>query len=363
MVGGKAFQTDRVKITTSPKPLIVFLAKGSPPESLLALHAMLSFHERSAFVFCQGDFSTLLSRYLANPFLNEPWTVNPRVYREPGEVRRLMERGELAGILVQASNSPGSEWKDDLHAVLGSAQDIPLAYLDMADEAGKYDRLPPVGYRYLKGSIFREFPPGPAVEPAPYLHWGLSSSRPTPVADDHPRPIDVCFLGSETTHGSRKAILRLLENWSRKHADRVKVGLYLSELTDRDRPSQERYFEILRQSKICIDLWGHAAQTRRLYEGIMGGCLVVSQAPRWLPNAWTPKEREHFIPFHSESDLITRLEYFLGSEEERKRISSRGLSWITKTFAAASIGEWLYDQTTSKSEAGSSLSSTQGGNP
>ncbi|MEM5789969.1 MAG: hypothetical protein AAGU11_21850, partial [Syntrophobacteraceae bacterium] len=281
-------------MSLSLKPVLVFIADGSPPESLIALHALLSLREKSALVVYRGDFSALLSRYLAIPFINAPWPGNPPVHRDLSRVRGLLDTGEIAGILVQASNSFDSASREDLYAILEMASRIPIAYLDMADDPGKHALLSRANY--LKGSIFREFPLDASVEPAPYLHWGLGNTG-WLSGDDHPRPVDVCFLGSGNTHRSRERILSLFEEWSRKHAGMVRTALYLSELSDLDRPSQAQYLEILRQSKICLDLWGHAAQTRRLYEGMWAGCLVLSQAPRWRPTPWTPGEGEHFTAF------------------------------------------------------------------
>lgn len=339
-------QTGLEGAAPSLKPVMVYLANGSTPESLIALHAMLSFHEQCAFVVYEGDFSALLSRYLANPFVKPPWSTHPLVFRDLAEARARFETTQVGGIIVQASNSSDLRWRHDVCAALDLLEGTPPVYLDMADEAGKCDGLASASCRYLKGAIYREFPLGGTVEPAPYLHWGLSATGPASAEHALPRPIDVCFLGSQTTHASRKAIVRLLEDWSGRHAETVKVALYVSEPGDLDRPSQAEYVEILRQSKICIDLWGHSAQTRRLYEGLMAGCLVLSQSPRWLPNAWTPIANEHFGTFGSGMELARQLEFFLEHEGARSQIASNGNFWVNRTFAAPSIGAWLYMQAT-----------------
>lgn len=339
-------QTGPEGAATSPKPVMVYMGSGSTPETLVALHAMLSFHKKSAFVVYGGDFPTLLSRYLANPFVKPPWSANPLVFRDLGEVRAFFERSQVAGIVAQTSNSSDLRWRRDICAALDLVDGGQLVYLDMADEAGRCDGLPSASYRYLKGSIYREFPLGGTVVPAPYLHWGLSTIGLNATEHTLPRPIDVCFLGSQSTHASRRTILRLFEDWSGRNADTVRVALYVSESGDLDRPSLEKYVEILRQSKICIDLWGHAAQTRRLYEGLMAGCLVLSQAPRWLSNAWTPKADEHFSTFDSGIELVRKLEFFLEHEAARNQIASKGNAWVNRTFADSSIGAWLYWQAT-----------------
>ncbi len=333
-------------MTSAPRPVLVFLARGNPPEGLIALHALLAYHERSAMLLYSGDYRALLSKYLSIPFIEEPWSFSPPVYRDLSEVRGILERGEAAGILVQASNGIDAGRSGELHAVARMTPGLPLAYLDMADEAGRYDLLSSVECRYLKGSIFREFPLGADVEAAPYLHWGLPASAAPPFEIDRPRPIDVCFLGSRSTHPTRKEVLRRFERWSLDHADRVRAGLFLSEPSGDDRLSPGRYSQILGQSKICLDLWGRAAQTRRLYEGMSAGCLVLSQAPRWFPCAWTPVEGVHFAAFHSPADLIRKIEYFLGREDERKRIALQGRMWVSETFAPATVGAWLYDRAT-----------------
>ena len=325
--------------SSSAQKVLVYLSPAAGSLNLLALHALLSVDATRIHVVYERKLRDLIPKYIQNPFLEAQWIHYP--YYNSSEIPiGDVHRGAFAGIVVQTANLKDNKTTKDLALIKKLSHFVPVTILDMADQAGTFAFFSLNNCNYLKGSCFRGCKITQSVKQAPYLTWGLTKERAKLIQEG--RPIDICFLGSMSTNPCRPIYVHELENWVHKEFPGVKLSLQISEKGQPHRLSARKYHNILSNSKICVDLWGHASQTKRLYEGLVCGCLVLAQEPRWQLSKWTPQDGVHFLTFHSFQELIYLIKHHLKEEELRRRIALRGFNWVHRIFSVRSIGEWLF---------------------
>jgi Glycosyl transferases group 1 len=157
--------------------------------------------------------------------------------------------------------------------------------------------------------------------------------------DDMPKPardIDISCRAyvqpSVWTHALRSAVLERMETMS----DRFRV------LAPRDRVSQEKYYEEMLRSKICVSPFGFGEICWRDFEAILCGCLLVKPDMghlKTLPDLFVPGVT--YVPVRWDyGDLDSQCARYLGDEAERLRIVERA----RQTLLTSLEPRWFLDQ-------------------
>lgn len=158
-------------------------------------------------------------------------------------------------------------------------------------------------------------------------------SMPTPARD-----IDISCRAyvkpSVWTHSLRSGVLERMEAMS----NRFRI------LAPRDRVSQEKYYEEMLSSKICVSPFGFGELCWRDFEAILCGCLLVKpdmSHVRTQPDLFVPGVT--YVPVRWDySDLEAQCVHYLGNEAERLRIVERA----RQTLLASLEPEWFVGRMT-----------------
>lgn len=139
------------------------------------------------------------------------------------------------------------------------------------------------------------------------------------------------------THPIRDAAIRQLETLARNW--RV--------LAPRERVSQERYYEEMLSSRLCVSPFGFGELCWRDFEAVLCGCLLVKpdmNHVRTRPDLYVPYET--YIPVRWDyQDLEAQCLPYLMDESLRRRVAlqarSRLLNSLKPEWFVGAVGEWL----------------------
>ena len=153
---------------------------------------------------------------------------------------------------------------------------------------------------------------------------------------DLPRDIDLSCRGyvrpSVWTHALRNAALERMEAM----ADRFRI------LAPRDRVTQEKYYEEMLRSKICVSPFGFGEICWRDFEAILCGCLLVKPDMthvRSQPDIFLPDIT--YVPVRPDySDLEERCAAYLANEDDRARIVENARQRLLASLKPA----WFLDR-------------------
>ncbi|HEX3140673.1 MAG TPA: glycosyltransferase [Rhizobacter sp.] len=133
------------------------------------------------------------------------------------------------------------------------------------------------------------------------------------------------------THALRSGVLERMEAMSGR----------FNILAPRDRVSQEKYYEEMLRSRICVSPFGFGEICWRDFEAILCGCLLVKPDMghvKTLPDLFVPGVT--YVPVRWDySDLETQCAHYLGNESERLRIVERA----SQALLASLEPEWFLD--------------------
>ncbi|MGY4827987.1 glycosyltransferase family protein [Sphaerotilaceae bacterium SBD11-9] len=154
-----------------------------------------------------------------------------------------------------------------------------------------------------------------------------------------PRDIDISCRAyvqpTVWTHALRSGVLQRMEAMG----DRFHI------LAPRDRVSQEKYYEEMLRSKICISPFGFGELCWRDFEAILCGCLLVKpdmSHVKTRPDLFVPGVT--YVPVRWDySDLESQCAHYLGNEAERLKIVQRARETLVESLAP----EWFLDTFTS----------------
>ena len=176
-----------------------------------------------------------------------------------------------------------------------------------------------------------------------HLGWNIALddklfelSQQVPTFPAPPRDIDVSCRAyvAETMwlHPLRKAALERMEAM----AGRYKV------LAPRDRVPQDKYYEEMLRSKICVSPFGYGELCWRDFEAILCGCLLVKPDMGHVktePNLFVPGET--YVPVRWDYlDLEERCAPYLADESARLAIAERARSRLLTSLEP----EWFSDR-------------------
>tara|TARA_R110000765_G_scaffold242181_1_gene344856 strand:+ start:1501 stop:2454 length:954 start_codon:yes stop_codon:yes gene_type:complete len=92
------------------------------------------------------------------------------------------------------------------------------------------------------------------------------------------------------------------------------------------------YFKKLLNTRISVDAYGcgEARQTGRFWESLANGCLVMYQPiePYFWNNTYI--DEEDVIIYNSNDELIDKAKYYIGNQEEARKIADRGFTKLLK---------------------------------
>jgi hypothetical protein len=165
--------------------------------------------------------------------------------------------------------------------------------------------------------------------------FALAQRRDMPTP---PRDIDLSCRAyvqpSVWTHALRSGVLERMEALSSR----------FSVLAPRDRVSQDKYYEEMLRSKICVSPFGFGEICWRDFEAILCGCLLVKPDmghARTQPDLFVPGVT--YVPVRWDySDLEAQCERYLANEAERLRIVERAQKVLRESLEPA----WFLDQFT-----------------
>jgi hypothetical protein len=92
------------------------------------------------------------------------------------------------------------------------------------------------------------------------------------------------------------------------------------------------YFKKLLNTRISVDAYGcgEARQTGRFWESLANGCLVMYQPiePYFWSNSYI--DEEDFIIYNDLNELVEKAKYYIGNQEEARKIADRGFTKLLK---------------------------------
>jgi hypothetical protein len=122
----------------------------------------------------------------------------------------------------------------------------------------------------------------------------------------------------------RDVVLKVLEPVK----DRFRI------LLPNQRVSQEKYYQEMRRSRICISPFGYGEICWRDFEAVVCGCLVIKPDMghvRTNPDIFVPGET--YVPVRWDyADLVEKCEYYLNHETERARIADHAYVVLAESY-------------------------------
>jgi hypothetical protein len=209
----------------------------------------------------------------------------------------------------------------------------------------------------VRSALFNAFT-GKRPAPVYLLPLGYSSKveRSLPVIGS--RPYDVSFSGSVNPYlensrtfrdlvgtpksVSRNRMLHYLARYSSSHPERhVHVEL-TSDFGQSISAGPEHFADILLNSKVCLAPRGGSAETTRLYQGMLCGCVVISEP---LPPHWFYEDAP-IICLEDWRELGTVLDDLLNSPEHLNDLSARAQQWWNTRGSETAVARFIADQVT-----------------
>jgi hypothetical protein len=169
------------------------------------------------------------------------------------------------------------------------------------------------------------------------------------------RPYDVSFIGSKNPYlensrsfrdlvgtpksVSRQRMLESLSRYSQSHPERNVHVRLTGDFGESMKAGPDHFAEILNKSKICLAPRGGSVETTRLYQGIICGCVVISEP---LP-PYSFYEDAPIVCIKHWNKLGTVLDDLLNCPERLEQLSARGREWwetrCSETVVARFIAE------------------------
>jgi hypothetical protein len=184
---------------------------------------------------------------------------------------------------------------------------------------------------------------------------GCFNSINMPIVDFNQRVIDVSFVGGigEETCSIKsikywlktpKIIARknLFENLLKFRLKMKNLNIYSSATPDAiahiaNLDIQERYIEILRDTKICLVPRGTSLETFRLFEAMKYGCILVADV---LPSRWF-YENAPIIKVESWCELDRQLKSLLDDPEAMCNLHQASLDWWNDKCSEEAVGRYM----------------------
>lgn len=167
--------------------------------------------------------------------------------------------------------------------------------------------------------------------------YPLPFSSPFPITkvDDIDRPIEIFFVMSNN-NPARKTWYNILINNFINTNSLLKLHDNRSLLTAEYIPT-DKYFELLRQSKVCVNLRGFGNETVRFYEGISQGAVMTTDQNLLVrPN---PFIYGRHVYYTEESRLHHHLALTLNNYEKHKEMVVKAQSHLLKYHTTVARAE------------------------
>jgi hypothetical protein len=184
---------------------------------------------------------------------------------------------------------------------------------------------------------------------------GCFNSIDRPLKNFSQRTLDISFIGGvggETC--SRKSIKywlktpkiiarkSLLDNLLKVQKAMKNLNIYSSVTPDAishiaNLDVQERYIEILRDTKICLIPRGTSLETFRLFEAMKYGCVLVADV---LPNRWF-YENAPIVKVKNWCELDRQLELLLDDPKAMYDLHQASLKWWNNKCAEEAVGQYI----------------------
>jgi hypothetical protein len=147
-------------------------------------------------------------------------------------------------------------------------------------------------------------------------------------SDNRVRDIDVVFSGSYGLgrEERQKALQYLLDN---------QVNLVVGGSEGRDHFTTQEYADRYKRSKIALSFskaHGMNVVNARPFEAMLTGSLLMEQSSPELAKLYTPGV--DYVEWTTEVDLLEKVRYYLGHEEERLLIASNGQKKTEQLYSA-----------------------------
>jgi hypothetical protein len=187
---------------------------------------------------------------------------------------------------------------------------------------------------------------------------GCFNSINMPLKDFKERIIDVSFVGGVDGVTSLrrsikywlktpKSIARkiLLNNLLKVQNEMKDLNIYssvtsgaIAHIANLD--VQERYIEILRDTKICLVPRGTSLETFRLFEAMKYGCILVADV---LPSRWF-YEGAPIVKVENWSELRCQIKLLLDNPEVMQNLHQASLDWWTNKCSEEAVGKYISEQ-------------------
>lgn len=320
--------------------VLVYLSAHASFGNLVALQALMEAGGPIA-TFHPGGMGDCAVTWSEAAFAEPTWCTPAPVLQSARDLLLAARAGRFDVALVQ--NDCVVSWPDNVELLRALAAECPLVTLDTSDNPGLCAPLADLSSLYLNANASRGQRADARECDAPYLVWGaVAKPRETGANQaEVPRDLDLCFLGSLRTHSKRRGLFATLERAAIRHADQARLALLAAERGCAARLTPNDYRKVLRRSRLCVDLWGNGAVTKRLFEGIASGCLVLSQSPRWRRSHWVPEPGRHILTFSNREDLDRLIDWCISQPDYVAAMAAAAEFWLRSTFNLRSLGIWL----------------------
>ena len=156
-----------------------------------------------------------------------------------------------------------------------------------------------------------------------------------PMQQMGPQDIDVAFFGQTGDYrGVRRKYLDYLLDSG--------VALYYSAYSKDQQCPQDRYYEILKRSRIGINfsmsVSGHQLKAR-VFEVMHSGAMLLEERNDQIAVYFT--EGMDYVAFSSEEEMVEKIRYYLQHEEERLAIARSGYLKVRSRFTGKQFWEML----------------------
>jgi hypothetical protein len=205
-------------------------------------------------------------------------------------------------------------------------------------------------------SMFSHAITGKRSAPVYRLPMGYSSKAEQPPPAIETRPYDVSFIGSINPYlensrtfrdlvGTPKSISRhrMLENLTRYSKANPERHIHVELTSDFGasmRSGAEHFNDILRKSKICLAPRGGSAETTRFYQGMLCGCVVISEP---LPPFWFYEDAPAVF-LEDWRKLGTVLDDLLSCPQRLNQLSSRTRQWWNTQCSETVVAQFIAER-------------------
>jgi hypothetical protein len=205
-------------------------------------------------------------------------------------------------------------------------------------------------------SMFLRTITGKRPAPVYLIPLGYSAKVEEPPKAIDSRPYDVSFMGSVNPYlknsrtfrdivgtpksVSRKRMLESLTRYSKSNPERHVYVELTSDFGESMKTGPEHFNDVLHKSKICLAPRGGSAETTRLYQAMLCGCIVISEP---LLRHWF-YEGAPIIYLKDWRKLGAVLESLLDAPERLDYLSARTQEWWNTCCSEPVVARFIAQQ-------------------